>query len=274
MIDYKPVIHNNFENAIKEFWKMITLLRSENGCPWDKKQTSENILEDLKSELYELSDALEKKDKDEECEELGDVLLGILFLMNIAFEKRGIDPLSVVNNEISKIYTRHPHVFGDKCAQDESDVWAIWREVKKKEGKVEDENDFFSRIPKSMNKYDRAAELHRKVRKVGFDWDNDDGVYAKVEEELNEVKNAALNEGKDALEMECGDLIFASIALCTRLNVNPDIAIHRTNRKFESRFNKVVKLAKERGIPVDREHFHELDSIWDEIKQTEHDNKN
>ena len=146
--------------------------------------------------------------------------------------------------------------------------------MKKKEGKVEDENDFFSRIPKSMNKYDRAAELHRKVRKVGFDWDNDDGVYAKVEEELNEVKNAALNEGKDALEMECGDLIFASIALCTRLNVNPDIAIHRTNRKFESRFNKVVKLAKERGIPVDREHFHELDAIWDEIKQTEHDNKN
>ena len=91
---------------------------------------------------------------------------------------------------------------------------------------------------------------------------------------MNEVKNAALNEGKDALEMECGDLIFASIALCTRLNVNPDIAIHRTNRKFESRFNKVVKLAKERGIPVDREHFHELDAIWDEIKQTEHDNKN
>lgn len=273
MIDYKPTIHGDFGSSIVEFWKMITLLRSENGCPWDKKQTSENIIEDLKGELYELSDALETKVKEEEQEELGDVLLSVLFLMNIAFEKRGINPTDVVNKEISKIYTRHPHVFGEKSAKDESEVWAIWKEQKEKEGKKEDENDFFSRIPHSMTKYDRAAELHRKVRKVGFDWDDESGVYGKVEEELSEVKNARENEGADELEMECGDLIFAVIALCTRLNVNPDIAIHRSNRKFERRFNRVVSIARSRGIPIDKEHFHEVDAIWDEVKEEEHKEK-
>lgn len=269
MIDYTPIEHNNFGDSVNELMKLVTLLRSENGCPWDRAQHSKDVISNMTGEIYELVDALNDGNNDGESEELGDVLLNVLLLIRIAFEERKIDPVKLVNDELKKIYSRHPHVFKEERANSVNDVLKLWGEQKKKEGKGESDDDYFSRLPKSMNPYDRAAELHKKVRKVGFDWDTDDGVYAKVYEELKEVENAVANETQNDVELECGDLIFSTLALATRLKIQPEIAIRRTNMKFEKRFNKVVKKAKERNIPLDKEHFHALDNLWDEVKKEE-----
>lgn len=270
MIDWKPTYYDNVKDALYEFWHLVELLRSENGCPWDREQTLKSTITSLLSETYELIDAVTLDDKENESEELGDVLLNILLLLKIASDDNNINTVGLINDEIKKIYSRHPHVFGDVNVSSSNEVLKVWSEQKKKEGKTEDCDDFFSRLPKSLSPFERAAELHKKVRNVGFDWDEIDGVYAKVEEELKEVENASNNETVDNLEMECGDLIFASIALCTRLGINPLIAIRRSNEKFERRFNGVVKKANERNIPLDKEHFRQLDTIWDEIKAEEH----
>ncbi len=269
MIDYSPKEGTTFGSAMEEMWTLVTLLRSKDGCPWDREQHSKDVATNMIGEIYELVDALNDKDNIGEAEELGDVLLNIVLLIRIALEERGIDPVKLINEEVKKIYSRHPHVFGEAKVDNTDDVLALWRDMKKKEGKAESENDFFSRLPKSMNVYDRAAELHKKVRKIGFDWDKVDGVYDKVYEELKEVENAVNTETEDEVEIECGDLIFSAIALCTRLNVQPEIAIRRTNQKFEKRFNAVVKIARERGVPLDKDHFEELDRIWDEVKVKE-----
>ena len=274
MIKWTPEYHNNIKDALYEFFTLIDLLHSEDGCPWDKKETSESTISSLIGEVYELLDAINAKDKDNEREELGDVLLNVFALLIIAKNKKGIDIVSLINEEIKKIYSRHPHVFGEDAQKDKNltpdEVLKVWNEQKKKEGKTESSDDFFSRLPKTLPPFERAAELHKKVRKVGFDYDDESGVFDKVDEELSEVKKARKEETRDDLEMECGDLIFASIALATRLGINPLFAIRRSNEKFERRFNAVVKKAKEKNIPLDKEHFEVLDSFWDDVKKEEH----
>lgn len=269
MIDYTPTKRDTVGSASEELYTLVTHLRSKNGCPWDREQKSIDVATNMIGEVYELLDALNNKDKAEESEELGDVLLNVFLLLRIALEDKGIDPINVLNDEVLKIYSRHPHVFGDEKVKNSAEVLTLWSKIKEKEGKVAQKDDFFSRIPKSEDPYTRASELHKKVRKVGFEWDSDDGVFNKVHEELSEVEKAVNEETFDDVEMECGDLIFASIALCTRLHVHPENAIRRSCNKFEKRFNAVVKKANEQNIPLDKEHFAKMDALWDEVKKCE-----
>lgn len=268
MIDYKPTIKKDIAGAFGEFWKLVTLLRSPEGCPWDREQTTKDLIPSLFGEVYEYIDSLDE-DKKAETEELGDIMLNIISIMQTSAAERGVDPVEALNVGIDKIYRRHTHVFGKESADSSKDVVKIWAEQKKKEGKGEDKDDYFSRLPKSMNAFSRTTELHKKVRKVGFDWDKPEEIYLKVQEELKEVEKAVNTETRDEIEMECGDLIFAAIALATKLGINPEIAIKRSNAKFEKRFNKVRSIAEERGIPLDKEHFKQLDAIWDEVKLKE-----
>lgn len=273
MINWAPKYHKTVKESLFEFVTLVDLLHSENGCPWDKEETIKSTINSLIGEVYELLDAVNAKDKENEKEELGDVLLNVLALLIIARNKEDMDLVSLINSEIKKIYSRHPHVFSEDATTKNNltpdEVLKVWNDLKKKEGKTEDEDNFFSRLPKSLPPFERAAELHKKVRKVGFDFGDENGVFDKVDEELSEVKKARIEETKDDLEMECGDLIFASIALATRLGINPLFAIKRSNEKFEKRFNAVVKKAKENNVPLDAEHFSTLDAFWDEVKKEE-----
>ncbi len=269
MIDYTYKQTTDLSAALMQLFQIVSLLRSEDGCPWDREQTSKSIAISLLDETYEYLDAVLSGDKTEQKEEIGDVALNVMMLLEIHHEHEDFSIVEALNDVCKKLIRRHPHVFGDVEAKDSVEVLDLWDKIKiEVEGKSALQDDFFSRVPQSLPPLGMANEIQKKIRKVGFDWPDKQGVIDKVCEELDEVIEAdtALDRNQDEVEMEVGDLLFAVVNLARYLKISPSVALHRSNMKMKRRFNALSKICKERGIPLDTDHFEQMDSIWDEVK--------
>ncbi|MDY0288061.1 MAG: nucleoside triphosphate pyrophosphohydrolase [Sphaerochaeta sp.] len=272
MIEYTFEKTTDLGSALMQLFTIVTLLRSEDGCPWDREQGSKSIAISLLDETYEYLDAVLSGDKAEQKEEIGDVALNVMMLLEIHHEHGDFSIVEAINDVCEKLIRRHPHVFGDEMARDSVEVLDLWNRIKVEvEGKTALEDDFFSRVSQSLPPLEMASEIQKKIRKVGFDWPDTQGVIDKVREELEEVigADAALDRNQDEVELEVGDLLFAVVNLARYLKVSPSVALHRSNMKMKRRFNALSTICKERNIPLDTEHFSQMDLIWDEVKRGE-----
>ncbi len=267
-INYTPA--DNLNSALDNLYTIITLLRSPDGCPWDRIQTNKTTTESLIDESYEYLDGVMKNSIPSEREEIGDVMINVFMNLRIHEENGDFKPYEAVNEVCEKLIRRHPHVFSDARAENAGEVLSLWNSVKENvEGHKDTQEDFFSHIPSSLPPLESSYEIQKKLKKVGFDWKNVEGVIEKVKEELSEVEEAVKEDDKDHIEEEIGDLLFSVVNLSRFLKVRPNTALFRCNGKIKARFQKLFDRAHEKGIPLDKEHVDEMNALWDEIKEEE-----
>ena len=251
-----------------KFLKLIEILkklRSPGGCDWDREQTHESLIPYLIEETYEVIEAIEKNDKQDLKEELGDLLLHVFFQAELSSEKEGFDIFDSMDSINNKLISRHPHVFN----KDSGDVnWqkGSWEKSKKKE---KNRNSVLDGIPKSLPGLLRSRRVQERAASVGFDWKEVKPIIDKVEEEIKEVKDAINQKDKDQISMELGDLMFAVVNLSRFYNIDPENALKRSTNKFINRFNKIEKRISESGSSIENSDLKTMDKIWDEIKLSE-----
>ncbi len=269
MIDFTYEKKTTLQDALMQLFAIVTLLRSEQGCPWDREQSPKQVSTHLIDETYEYLDAVLSDDKEGQSEELGDVLLNAMMLLEMHQETDPVDGIESLNLVCEKLIRRHPHVFSDQKVANSSEVIDVWNAIKVDvEGKTHQKDDFFSRVPPSLPPLEMANEIQKKIRKAGFDWPDAQGVFDKVQEELAEVVEAYRNprDEREDLEMELGDLLFSAVNLCRFLGFNPSLALHRSNQKMRSRFNALYQRAQAEGVQLNQENLAEMDRLWEEIK--------
>jgi tetrapyrrole methylase family protein/MazG family protein len=255
------------EEAVKRLADIVAVLRAPGGCPWDIEQTHESLKRELIEECYEVIQAIENKDDANLREELGDVLLQIVFHSDIARVEKRFDLADVANEECDKMIHRHPHVFGDMPNNITSkQVLENWEDIKKVEHKGESQTESMQKIPKELPALYRADKIQAKAKKVGFDWDDVNGAYQKVAEETAEVKEAVASGNKEEIEKEVGDLLFAAVNVARMLDVDPEIALNKTSDKFMRRFAYVEKTAQEQGKRLPEMTLEEMDKLWEDAK--------
>ena len=232
-------------------------------CPWDKKQTIETLRHLTIEETYELADAISESDWKGIKEELGDLMLHIVFYAKIGTEKNEFTLQEVLNGVCEKLISRHPHIYGDVVVNSEEDVKQNWEKLKLKEGK----KSVLGGVPKSLPSMVKAIRLQEKSKQVGFEWDNTQQVWKKVEEEMNELREA-VDEGKqDSIEDELGDVFFSLVNLARFLRVDAENALERTNKKFISRFTRMEEAAATQNRFLHDMSLEEMDALWNEIKK-------
>ncbi|MCM4168783.1 Nucleoside triphosphate pyrophosphohydrolase [Arenibacter antarcticus] len=254
---------NSRESQLQAFDRLLTImdeLRSQ--CPWDKKQTMESLRHLTIEETYELGDAILDNDLEEIKKELGDVLLHIVFYAKIGSETNHFDIADVANEICEKLINRHPHIYGDVVVQDEEEVKRNWENIKLKEGK----KSVLEGVPKGLPALVKASRIQDKVAGVGFDWEKPEQVWEKVEEELKEFKVEVENDNTDAMEAEFGDVLFSMVNYARFLNISPENALERTNKKFIKRFQYLEGKAKEQGKSLKDMTLSEMDVFWEEAK--------
>ena len=258
--------------SIQDFIQLIAQLRNPNGgCPWDLKQNYESMIPCLTEETYEVIDAIQKKDIVNLREELGDLLLQVVFFSQLASEDGYFTFDDVLDDISKKIVRRHPHVFGDATAGNEEEALARWNSIKAQEKSVQEKRSILDDIPNSFPALLRSQKMQKQCSKIGFDWDDVESVLAKVEEELQEVRDE-INQtphNQEKIEEEIGDLFFATVNLSPHLKCNAEEALRKANNKFEQRFRKVEEKALERGSSVKDLSLIEIDILWDEVKREE-----
>jgi len=231
-------------------------------CPWDRKQTMESLRNLTMEEVYELGDAILDKNSNEIKKELGDVLLHIVFYSKIGSETKDFDIAEVINALCEKLINRHPHIYGDVKAEDEDQVKANWEKLKLKEGN----KSVLSGVPKSLPALIKASRIQDKVAGVGFDWEEPKQVFEKVKEELSELQEEVNQNQQDKIEDEFGDVLFSMINYARFLNVDPETALERTNKKFMFRFQYLEEKAKEHNLDLSEMSLAEMDKFWNEAK--------
>lgn len=246
--------------AFKRLLDIMDQLRAQ--CPWDKKQTIQSLRYLSLEEVYELSDAILAGDMQEVKKELGDVMLHLVFYAKIASETKQFDITDVLNGICDKLVHRHPHIYGDVTVSDEEEVKANWEKLKLKEGK----KSVMEGVPKSLPAMLKSIRIQEKARGMGFDWDNKEQVWQKVQEELNEFKVEL--EAKDALksQQEFGDLLFSLINYSRFVDINPEDALEKTNKKFINRFQYMEKELAKKNLKMDQLSLEELDVYWNKSK--------
>ncbi|MBF88255.1 MAG: nucleoside triphosphate pyrophosphohydrolase [Candidatus Marinimicrobia bacterium] len=250
---------NNFEQLIA----IVKKLRSENGCPWDKKQTHNSLLPYFLEEVYEVIDAIDNNDPMALSEELGDVLFHIIFQAEIATETDEFNLNEVLSLINKKLIRRHPHVFGEKNTKDLSQIKRNWEAIKEKEKIRESKLDGIGITLPSLL---RAQRIQEKASHAGFDWDNKNEVWEKVFEEIRELKEAESQNNKDLVEEEMGDLFFTLVNLCRFLNISSEDSLRKSTNKFIMRFQYVEKIIKAKNKKLEDIDFHELNEIWEKGK--------
>ncbi len=245
-------------------------LRAEDGCPWDREQTMESLRTYIVEEAYELVDAISTGETPDIVEEAGDLLLQVVFLARIGEEEGTFSIGDVIQGLVDKMTRRHPHVFSDWSAETSGQVLRKWEEIKglEKKGKKKD-TSLLAGVPEGLPPLAKAARIQSKAAHVGFDWEKGDldPIYDKIEEELSEVRDAVGEGDIDLLEEEIGDLIFAAVNLARHLDVNPDSALGKANKKFTERFRIVESMVRETGRPWDSFSLGALDGLWEEAKR-------
>ena len=247
----------------KAFGRILTIMDElREKCPWDKKQTLESLRPLTIEETYELSDAIIKKDLVLLKEELGDILLHIVFYAKIGEEQGAFDIAQVINDLCEKLIRRHPHIYGDVKVDNEEQVKQNWEKLKMKEGR----KSVMGGVPESLPALIKAWRIQDKAKQVGFEWDNIEDVWKKVEEELTEFKEVAKEADADKMEDEFGDLLFSLVNYSRFLNIDPETALERTNQKFLKRFRYIEEVATAQGKQLTDMTLGEMDAIWNEAK--------
>jgi tetrapyrrole methylase family protein/MazG family protein len=252
---------------MESFQKLVDImmrLRSEDGCPWDRVQTSETLKSYLIEETYELIEAIDEKDPVKIKEELGDLLLQIVFHAQIAKDQEEFDINDVVEGISSKMVSRHPHVFGDAKFETPEDVTKQWQDRKKEEGKFKE--SALEGVPKELPSLLRAHRLQSRAAKVGFDWEKVEDVFGKLDEELKEFKIALEKKDKSEIEDELGDIFFVLVNISRFVGVNAEEALRKTITKFISRFRYIEMKAADEGRQLSEMPLEEMDALWDEAK--------
>jgi len=248
----------------QELLSIVDTLRGENGCPWDKQQTRETLKPLMIEELYEAFEAIDKGDEESLSEELGDMLLHIVFHARIGKEKGTFTIEQVLQKIISKMRVRHPHVFGEAQAKDVQEVLKNWEEIKDRKEKRE---SMLASIPRHLPALLRAHAIQSRVARVGFDWHNADAVWAKVLEELEELDAARKSNDQERMTREWGDLVFALVNLARHLNIDPEEALRKTCDRFTERFNFIERELEKQGKKPSQASLEEMDSLWEKAKE-------
>ncbi len=236
-------------------------------CPWDKKQTIQTLRQLTIEETYELADAITEEDWTGIKEELGDLLLHIVFYAKIGQEKEKFRLEEVINGVCEKLIARHPHIYGDVKVENEEDVKRNWEKLKLKEGK----KSVLGGVPPSLPSTVKAMRLQEKAKQVGFEWDNREQVWDKVEEEIAELKEAIAGGQQEKVEDEFGDVVFSLINYARFLQVDAENALEKTNKKFIHRFTQMEQEALHNGKDLTKMTLQEMDTIWNTIKQRQKD---
>jgi MazG family protein len=236
-------------------------------CPWDKKQTVQSLRQLTIEETYELADAITDENWKGIKEELGDLLLHIVFYAKIGQEKEKFQLEEVINGVCEKLISRHPHIYGDVKVENEEDVKRNWEKLKLKEGK----KSVLGGVPLSLPSTVKAMRLQEKAKQVGFEWDNREQVWDKVEEEIAELKEAIAGGQQDKVEDEFGDVVFSLINYARFLQVDAENALEKTNKKFIHRFTQMEQEALQNGKDLTKMTLQEMDNIWNTIKQRQRD---
>ncbi len=253
-------------NKIKEITQIIDTLRGENGCPWDKKQTAETMIYYLLEEAYELNQAILNNDTENIKEEIGDVLFQIFFIIILYEEKKSFTLKDIVDVNVKKMITRHPHVFDNLEINDVEEIKKNWDKIKKQE-KNRKQDSVLDEIPKSYPPILKSYKTSKKVAKLGFDWENVDGVLSKIEEEIAELKKEISNKHDKNIETELGDVFLSLVNLSRFLKINPESALDQANKKFERRFRHIEVGAKKEGINLKDLTPKEIDDLWEKAKK-------
>ncbi len=264
------------------FEKLVALqarLRARNGCPWDREQTHTTLRTYLVEETYEVLDALQSGDDAKFAEEMGDLLLQIVFHSQIAAEEGRFTVADVIREVHEKMVRRHPHVFGEKRAKDAAEVLRNWEQIKAQERRTETENgrpratsaekSLLDGVPRTLPATLEGLQLTKKAARVGFDWEDAAGIFEKMREECAELRHALDKKEGAKVEEEIGDLLFAAVNLARFLKVDPEIALKNANAKFSRRFREMERLARASGRAFEKVPRGEMESLWEATKRRE-----
>lgn len=256
------------------FGKLLHLmeqLRGPEGCPWDQEQTHETLKPMLIEEAFEVLEALDRNDPDAICEELGDLLFQVIFHSQIARENREFDAYEVCRRIYDKMVRRHPHVFGEASFKDTNDLLRSWEDIKAAERKAAGQgkkpgSSLLDGIPEKLPAFYRANQMTAKAARVGFDWDNISQIGEKIVEEFNEVEDALEQDDQSRVRDEVGDLLFTTVNLCRRLNLDPETTLHRASEKFSRRFRRMEKHFRQTGKDLRDVGPEDMDIFWQSQK--------
>ena len=252
---------------IDDLLEIMSILRAPGGCPWDAEQTHESIKKDFIEETYEVIEAINKKDKALLEEELGDVLLQVVFHAQIEKELGSFGFPEVCDGICKKLIERHPHVFGEVKVNGTDDVLNNWDDIKRKSKGQKTQGSSMLKVPKELPALMRSQKIQSKAKKAGFDWDNVDGAFEALESEIAELKQAMKSGNKNDITEEFGDLLFSCVNVARFIDVDSEEALNLSTEKFISRFLEVEKLAAEKEIDMKSSTIEELDKLWIQAKK-------
>ena len=256
------------DNLSKSFLDLVEIMDTlREKCPCDKKQTIHSLRSNTIEELYELVDAIIDEDWDGIKEELGDILLHVLFYAKIGTEMGKFTLQDSIEAISKKLIHRHPHIYADVKVSNDDDVKRNWEQLKLKEGKGD--KTILSGVPNSLPSMVKALRIQEKVKHVGFEWENKEQVWEKVEEEIAELKAEVAAQDQQKMEQEFGDVLFSMINYARYLNIDPESALEKTNKKFKRRFELMESYAKQNGLDLAQMSLEEKDAIWKKMKEQE-----
>lgn len=254
---------NNNATAFLRLVKIMDELREQ--CPWDQKQTIHTLRSMTIEELYELVDAIDSNDWNGIKEELGDLFLHLLFYSKIGTEQNQFQLEEVLNGIAEKLIRRHPHIYGDVKVKDEEEVKRNWQKIKSAEGKSD--KSILEGVPKSLPAIVKAARIQEKAKQVGFEWENKEDVWKKVDEEIRELQDAEKSACQEDIEAEFGDVLFSLINYARFLQIDPEAALEKTNQKFIQRFKAMEEIALSKGVQLTDLSLVQMDELWNSVKR-------
>jgi len=265
---YVPALPKELrKKSFDDLVHVMSRLRAEDGCPWDREQTHQSLKRYLIEECYEVIDAIDDDDIDELCEELGDVLLQVVFHSQIEAEEGMFTIQDVIESIVNKLIRRHPHVFGETVVADSNDVLRNWEKIKRSEKGEGWRKSALDGVPRAMPALMRAMEISKRAAKVGFEWENFDDVLSKLEEELSELREAIHLDKPEEIRNEIGDLLFTIVNIARWRNVDPEEALSLMLRRFDKRFRYVESQAREKGTDIRALTLAQMDELWEEAKR-------
>ncbi|WP_223669361.1 nucleoside triphosphate pyrophosphohydrolase [Kangiella shandongensis] len=264
----------NQQESLHHTQRLLSIMQAlrdpDNGCPWDRQQTFQTIVPHTLEEAYEVADAIESGDMAELEGELGDLLFQVVFYAQLGQEEQLFDFESIAKAMSDKLIRRHPHVFSDKRLETDAEIKRNWEQLKQQERQAKNESNtsLMDDLPKNFPALSLAQKMQKRVGRHGFDWPEIDGVIAKLEEEVAELKEAIASNDQPHIEEELGDLLFSCVNLSRHLKVDPEAALRASCRKFERRFRELEKVIAAQGLTVDSASLEQLEDAWQQAKRS------
>lgn len=257
-------MQEKYKEALDSFARLLEIMDTlREKCPWDRKQTNLSLKPNTIEEVYELAQAIEDNDTEDIKKELGDLLLHIVFYAKIGQEEKKYDIKTVIDSLCEKLIRRHPHIYGERVAETADDVRKTWEQIKLTEGR----KGVLSGVPRGLESIIKAYRLQEKAAGVGFDWNNAEDTWLKVEEEIGELKDEVTKaESKERISEEFGDLLFAMINHARKMEINPSHALEQTNKKFIQRFEYIEHQAESKGISLTDMSLEQMEELWQMAK--------